>query len=147
MHVFSFEIWIYHSQKPFKSKNPLSKYFAQRSFICNMWEISSIPLSIFEFHYSTCPIQIHHQISTTPLSAAKRLQFSLDVETVHEMPIMSQLKPVVLPLFWIEESVDLNSTYTGIFRNLYMWDFFKIKFIESANQVNFACLEQHQQRE
>lgn len=89
-----------------------------------MWEISSIPLSIFEFHYSTLSFQIHHQISTTPLSAAKRLQFSLDVEAVHEMPIMSQLQPVVLPLFWVEESVDLNSTYTGIFRSLYTWDFF-----------------------
>lgn len=61
------------------------------------------------------------QISSTPLSAAKRLQFSLDVEPVHDMPIMSKLRTVVIPLFWIEESVHLNSTYTSIFRNLYVY--------------------------
>lgn len=60
------------------------------------------------------------QLSSSPLSAAKRLQFAMQVEPVPEMPIMSKLRTVTVPLFWVEESVHLNTTYTKIFRGLYL---------------------------
>jgi hypothetical protein len=59
----------------------------------------------------------------TPLSAAKRLQFAMDVEAVQDMPVMSKLRSNPIPILWVEESVNLNTTYTGIFRNLYRYKF------------------------
>ncbi|KAM7343534.1 sensory neuron membrane protein 1-like isoform 2-T2 [Cochliomyia hominivorax] len=72
-------------------------------------------------------------ISGTPLSVAKRLQFNLDVEPVEELPVMSKLKPLVMPLFWIEEAVDLDKSFTDIIKSkvfttkkvvmIIMWNF------------------------
>jgi scavenger receptor class B, member 1 len=53
------------------------------------------------------------QISGSPLSAAKRLQFNLEIVPIDIMDQMQKIKPVILPLFWIEEGVQLNSTYTN----------------------------------
>ncbi|KNC20910.1 hypothetical protein FF38_00324 [Lucilia cuprina] len=56
-------------------------------------------------------------ISGTPLSIAKRLQFNLDVEPIEELPVMSKLKPLVMPLFWVEEAVDLDKTFTDLIKS------------------------------
>ncbi|CRL04099.1 CLUMA_CG017212, isoform A, partial [Clunio marinus] len=67
-------------------------------------------------------IFLHLEMMTsTPLSAAKRLQFALDCEPVEKFELMSKLPQTVIPLMWVEESVHLNTTYTGIFRAVYIF--------------------------
>lgn len=64
-------------------------------------------------------IFVHHDLFTgTPLSAAKRLQFSLDLEPVEEYSPMKDLPKVVVPMFWVEEGVSLNKTYVDMFKLL-----------------------------
>lgn len=60
-----------------------------------------------------------NQISSTPLSAAKRLQFALDMEPVAKFDLMSKLPRAIVPLMWVEESAHLNTTYTRLFKGMY----------------------------
>lgn len=62
---------------------------------------------------------IDNQITSSPLSAAKRLQFSMDVEPVAKFEPMSKLPRVIIPLMWVEESCHLNATWTESFSILY----------------------------
>lgn len=57
------------------------------------------------------------QMTGTPLSAAKRLQFNLEIVPVDGVPIMKDLQPMLYPLFWVEESVHLNRTWTAMLKN------------------------------
>lgn len=52
----------------------------------------------------------------TPLSAAKRLQFALDMEPVKKYPLMANLPRAAVPLFWVEEAAHLERKLTNIFR-------------------------------
>lgn len=52
------------------------------------------------------------QITGTPLSAAKRLQFSLEVKPIPEVEWMKNMPDVILPIFWVEESAHLGKPYT-----------------------------------
>lgn len=56
------------------------------------------------------------QISGTPVEGYKRLQFSLKIEPISEFDIMSQMPSVLFPLIWVEESVQLNKTYTNLLK-------------------------------
>lgn len=48
----------------------------------------------------------------SPVSARKRLQFNLPLQPFEKVPLMKDLPEVTLPIFWIEEGIDLNATYT-----------------------------------
>ena len=56
----------------------------------------------------------------SPLSAAKRLQFNLEMEAVESYEPMAKLPSTLIPMFWVEESVYLNTTITMPFSALYM---------------------------
>lgn len=53
----------------------------------------------------------------SPLSAAKRLQFNLEVVPVPEIEQMAHLQKMMLPLFWVEEGAHLNETFTDQIKN------------------------------
>lgn len=53
----------------------------------------------------------------SPLSAAKRLQFNLEVKPIPEVEIMKNMPDVMFPLFWVEESVHLGRDFTDKIKN------------------------------
>lgn len=53
----------------------------------------------------------------TPMSAAKRLQFNLEVVPIPEVPFMANVQPMLYPLFWVEEGASLNKTFVNMIKN------------------------------
>lgn len=58
-------------------------------------------------------------MSGTPVSAAKRLQFNIDIVPIPEVESMKSMPNVVLPMFWVEESAKLNQTYVDMVAKLF----------------------------
>lgn len=56
-------------------------------------------------------------MSGTPMSAAKRLQFNLEVVPIDEVPIMQEMREMLYPMFWVEEGASLNKTYVNMIKN------------------------------
>ncbi|KAL7736287.1 hypothetical protein ACLKA6_002956 [Drosophila palustris] len=59
-------------------------------------------------------ILIFEQLSGTVLSVYNRLQFSLKVSPVQHVRVLSQLRSLAMPLFWIEESLQLDEKFTAV---------------------------------
>lgn len=71
------------------------------------------------------------------MSAAKRMQFSLEVEPIPQVEMMKNMPKVVLPLFWVEESVYLNKDMTDHLKNsMFLYVCYSIEFI-SSNVYSF----------
>nr|B0X4H5.2 RecName: Full=Sensory neuron membrane protein 1 [Culex quinquefasciatus] len=66
-------------------------------------------------------IFIHYDLQTgTPFSAAKRLQFNLELEPIRGHEVFGKLPKMVLPMFWAEEGASLNKTWTKQLKPLFM---------------------------
>lgn len=57
------------------------------------------------------------QLTGSPLSAAKRLQFSLEVKPIPEVELMKNMAEVMFPMFWVEEGVQLGREFTDKMKN------------------------------
>ncbi|KAG5684952.1 hypothetical protein PVAND_014159 [Polypedilum vanderplanki] len=55
-------------------------------------------------------------ITGTPVSVKNRIMFSMQIEKVEEFDLMKNMEPVILPFFWIEESLDLDKKLTNVMR-------------------------------
>lgn len=53
----------------------------------------------------------------SPLSAARRLQFSMQVKPIPEVDLMKDFPDVTIPIFWIEETVNLGREFTDKMKN------------------------------
>lgn len=51
------------------------------------------------------------------MSAAKRLQFNLEVVPIEEVPMMQEMREMLYPMFWVEEGANLNATYVKMIKN------------------------------
>lgn len=74
-------------------------------------------LSSTLFHISTTS---KFQITGTPFNAAKRLQFNLEVQPIEQLDEMKSMRKVIQPLFWVQESIALNETWTSMLKPLFM---------------------------
>nr|ALR72542.1 sensory neuron membrane protein SNMP1a [Colaphellus bowringi] len=62
---------------------------------------------------------LFESITGSPLYARKRLQFSMPLESTQKVELFKNFTGTVLPIFWIEEGVGLNRTYTGQLKSLF----------------------------
>ncbi|XP_055299621.1 sensory neuron membrane protein 1-like [Sitodiplosis mosellana] len=53
----------------------------------------------------------------SPLKAAKRLQFSLEVKSIPQVEMVKNVPDVIFPLFWVEEGVSLGREFTDKMKN------------------------------
>lgn len=60
------------------------------------------------------------QTTGTPFNAAKRLQFNLQVEPVEQLDDMKKMRKVMQPMFWVQESIALNETWTSMLKPLFV---------------------------
>lgn len=55
-------------------------------------------------------------ISGTPLSAAKRMQFNMELKPLEQISYMQEVPEMLFPLMWIEEGANLNKTYVNMLK-------------------------------
>lgn len=66
--------------------------------------------------------QVHFEKTTGgPVIATQRVQFNLGMVPLEEIAVMNHLPEVILPLFWIDEGVALNKTYTNMIKHQLIW--------------------------
>lgn len=59
------------------------------------------------------------QLTGTPLSAAKRLQFNLEVKPIPQIDMMKNFPEVILPFFWVEEGIVLDKELLKPLRTIF----------------------------
>ncbi|XP_014251146.1 sensory neuron membrane protein 1-like [Cimex lectularius] len=53
-------------------------------------------------------------ITGTPLGARKRLQFNIGIHAIKKVPLMKSLPTALVPMFWVEEGLELNQDFIDI---------------------------------
>lgn len=59
------------------------------------------------------------QLTGSPLSAAKRMQFNMEMKPIPQIEIMKTMPDIIYPLFWVEEGVDLDKDMTKQLKPLF----------------------------
>lgn len=59
------------------------------------------------------------QVTGVPVSAAKRLQFNLDMKPIPQIEIMKNMPEILFPLCWLEESIVLEKGLLDQLKMLY----------------------------
>lgn len=79
--------------------------------------------------------QVHFEKTTgSPIVASQRVQFNLGLVPLEEIPVMNHLPEVILPLFWIDEGVALNKTYTNMIKHQLIW-------VQRGNKIiRYLCI-------
>ncbi|XP_057661882.1 sensory neuron membrane protein 1-like [Diorhabda carinulata] len=62
---------------------------------------------------------LFEQLTGGPVSVKKRLQFSMPLEPNQKVDLFKNFSSTVIPIFWVEEGIDLNSTFTKPIKMLY----------------------------
>lgn len=57
----------------------------------------------------------------SPVVARQKVQFNLAIVPLEEVEQMKNLPEVLLPIFWVEEGVALNKTYTNMIKHQLIW--------------------------
>lgn len=85
---------------PNASEHSCGAFLEVVSSICQIL-INELNIQLFDaIHFQ--------QLTGTPIIAAKRLQFNLEVKPIPEIEMMKNLPQVILPFFWVEEGVVLD---------------------------------------
>lgn len=124
------------------SKNPEEKCFCPTPTTCHKKGIFDITkctgapiwLSLPHF-YETDPFYLSqveglspdmqkHQIfvefepfTGTPLAARKRMQFNIPIHKIKKIELMRDLPDALIPIFWIEEGLELGDEYIDLLEN------------------------------
>lgn len=56
------------------------------------------------------------RLTGSPVKATNRLQFSIPVEPIASIEYLKNFQKMVFPIFWIEEEVALNKTFTNMLK-------------------------------
>lgn len=66
--------------------------------------------------------EVHFEKTTgSPIVARQRVQFNLGMVPLEEIPVMNHLPEVYFPLFWVDEGVALNKTFTNMIKHQLIW--------------------------
>ncbi|KAG5888615.1 hypothetical protein JTB14_037827 [Gonioctena quinquepunctata] len=126
------------------SKNENEKCYCTSPDTClkkgliDLYKCSGVPIYASFPHFYDCdesylkgvkglkPNKTKHEIrilleptTGSPLYAKKRLQFSMPLDPIQKVELFRNFTETVLPLFWIEEGVELNRTYTAPLKSLF----------------------------
>ncbi|CAG9861578.1 unnamed protein product [Phyllotreta striolata] len=126
------------------STNPEEKCYCYTNTTClkkgimDLYKCNSVPIYASLPHFYDAdksyvegvrglkPNQKDHEISIlfeqmtgSPLQVRKRLQFSMALESTQKVDLFKNVTNTIIPLFWVEESLDLNRTFTKPLKMLY----------------------------
>lgn len=66
--------------------------------------------------------EVHFEKTTgSPIVARQRVQFNLGLVPLEEIPTMNDLPEMIFPLFWVDEGVALNKTFTNMIKHQLIW--------------------------
>lgn len=64
---------------------------------------------------------LNTQLTGVPVSAAKRLQFNLNMKPIPQIEIMKNMPEILFPLCWLEESIVLEKQFLDQLKLMYWW--------------------------
>ncbi|XP_044748496.1 sensory neuron membrane protein 1-like isoform X2 [Coccinella septempunctata] len=137
-------VWRYTASLGDMSKNADEKCFCPTNQTClkkgmmDLFKCIGVPIYVSLPHFYDCdesylgevdglhPSMEHHSIQIYfehmtggPVWARKRLQFNMPLEPNSKIGIFKELPTVVHPIFWVEEGVSLNDTFTKPIKSLF----------------------------
>ncbi|KAK9875891.1 hypothetical protein WA026_009678 [Henosepilachna vigintioctopunctata] len=138
-------IWVYTASLGDMSKNANEKCFCPTNDTClkkglmDLFKCVGVPLYVSLPHFYDSDITylqgvlglnpkkekhgieiLFEHMTGGPVSARKRLQFNMPLEPNAKVALFNDLPTVIHPIFWIEEGVSLNDTFTKPIKDLFL---------------------------